>query len=138
MKRLRLIKTTLKDYPDKTQARLNLGMIYLESQQYQNSIDTLAEVIREENQTMPMRITIRAGRGPVCKQWEKAKTCYEKAIAIDQQYAAAYFNRALSFCYQKANTQKRGKITNGAGRFPATNRFHARNHNGKATNPYQN
>ena len=84
----------LKDYPDKTQARLNLGMIYLESQQYQNAIDTLAVVIEKEPNHADANNN--QGRAWACmQQWDKAKACYERAIAIDKQYAAAYFNRAI-------------------------------------------
>jgi len=87
-------KDYLNDFPDKTQARLNLGMIYLESQQYQNAIDTLDTVVEKEPNHADAHNS--QGRAWACMQeWDKAKTSYDKAIAIDKQYAAAYFNKAI-------------------------------------------
>jgi len=87
-------KAYLEDFPDKSQARLNLAMIYLDTQQWKNAIDVLEFVIDKDPKHADAHNTQgRAWSG--LHEWQKAKACFDKAIAIDQQYAEAHFNRSL-------------------------------------------
>ncbi len=82
------------DFPSTPQARYNLGLIYLEDQQWQNAVYTLQQVTLEDPKNADAHNSLGLAWNGL-KKWDKAKASFEQAITIDQQYAMAHVNRAF-------------------------------------------
>ena len=87
-------KSYLADFPEKNMARINLGMTYLNANQWQAAVDILEEALNKENHNADAQ-NAHGQAWAGLNQWQKAIESYDQAILIDQQFATAHVNRAM-------------------------------------------
>ena len=84
----------LKLSPDHCVARYQLGLACVDAEDWDKAVKQLGQVVdHEPNHAEAWNSLGLAWAGLL--QWDKALDCYQHAIASDQQYAIAHFNRSL-------------------------------------------
>ena len=91
---IKAYKSYLADFPDKNMAYINLGMTYLNASKWKEAVDSLQDALKRESHNADAQNSLgQAWAG--LHEWENAIDSYDKAILIDQQFAAAHVNRAM-------------------------------------------